>query len=163
MSRVYIIQFHTVLGCYKHRKVRPAICDCNIGSSIFIKQQSRYCIKFSKKINHQSRLKHMNINIQKIINMSWVEYFQEMFHFIIINWFDRSIICIWNRFRVRLIWKIWRVKFNISIINIHRTGFEMKGPGFEVRCWMLAVPLYWYISWFVTMKGFEVIHLYYNN
>ena len=37
--------------------------------------------------------------------MFWVEEFQEMVYFIIINWFNWSGVWIWNWLRVRFIWK----------------------------------------------------------
>ena len=46
--------------------------------------------------DHQSSLKHLEVNIQKIFIMSQMEEFQEMIHFIIINLFDRSGVWIWN-------------------------------------------------------------------
>ena len=87
-------------------------------------KHSRECIKYWRRGDHHSSLKHMKFNIQKTIIMFWVEEFQEMVHFIIINWFDQSGVGIWNRFRVTLIWKIWRVNLNITIIN----GMMIKPP-----------------------------------
>ena len=94
-----------------------------------------------------------------------------MVYLIIINWFYRSFICIYNRSIVRFNWKIWRVNLNITIINgtiiksthdswNHRTGFGRRITVFEVSCWRLAVPLSWWISWFLTMKGVELINIY---
>ena len=37
------------------------------------------------------------------------------------------------------------------------------GTGFEVSCWRLAVTLSWLISWFITMKGVELIHRSYKT
>ena len=156
-----------------NRKVWHAICDRKILSHIFIKQQSRDCIKFWRRVNPHSSLKHLVINIQNIIIMLWVEEFQEMVHLIIINWFYWSGVWIWNIFRVRFRWKIWKVNLNIKMINVtvinlphnswnHRTGFERRGPGFELRWWILAVPLPWWISWFITMKSVELINLSYK-
>ena len=42
----------------------------------------------------------------------------------------------------------------------HRVGFGRRGPGFEVICLRLDVPLYWWFIWFITMKCIEMIHLY---
>ena len=41
--------------------------------------------------------------------------------------------------------------------------FGRRGPIFEVSCWRLAIPLSWWISSFFTMKGVELIHLYYKT
>ena len=73
MSRVSISQFHSGLGWDKHIKVWHAICDCNIRSSIFMKQHSRDCIEFWRRGKHQSSLKHLEVNIQKIFIMFWIE------------------------------------------------------------------------------------------
>ena len=94
-----------------------------------------------------------------------------MVHLIIINWFDWSSVWIWNIFRVGLKWKLWRVNLNITITNgiiiksshdiwNHRAGFVSRGPGFEVSCWSLTVPLYWWISWLITTKGIGLVHIY---
>ena len=41
----------------------------------------------------------------------------------------------------------------------HRNGFGRRGPVFEVIWWRLDVTLYWWISWFITMEGVELVHL----
>ena len=153
MSRVSSSQFNSILGWYKHRKVWHSICDCIINSSIFMKQHSSNCIKCWRRGKHQSSLKHLEFNIQKIFTMFWMEEFQEMILFIIINWFNRSGVWIWNWFIVRLNWKIWSGKINTAIINgnmiksphdiyNHRVGFVMGCPRFEVNFWRLDVTLY---------------------
>ena len=63
MSCVFIIQFYSVLGGDKHRKVWHAMCDYNFCSSIFMKQHSIYYIKFWSRGNHQSSLKYLEVNI----------------------------------------------------------------------------------------------------
>ena len=71
---------------------------------------------------------------------------QEIVHFIITNWFDWSGVRIWNIFRVRLEWKLWRVNLNITITNgtlinpprdswNQRDDFGRICTGFEVCCW----------------------------
>ena len=96
-----------------------------------------------------------------------------MVQFIIINWFDRIGVCIWNIFRVRLKWKLQRVNLNITNINYtmiksphyswnHSTGFGRRTTGSEVICWRLDVPLSWWFSCFFTMKGVELVHIYSN-
>ena len=66
--------------------------------------------------------------------------------------------------------EIWRVNLNTTIINgimikshhniwNQKNGFWKRGPGFEVRFWRLAVTLYWWLSWFITTKGVEFVHL----
>ena len=98
----------------------------------------------------------------------------EMVHLTITNWFNRSGVWTWNIFGVIFKWKIWRVNINITIINCmmnksphdiwnHRTGFGRRGPGFEVRFWRLDVSLSWWISWFITMKSVELVHIYSKN
>ena len=93
-----------------------------------------------------------------------------MAHFITINWFNWIGVLIWNRFRVRLNWKIWRVKININIIKgmmikyphdswNHRSGVGRRGSGFEVILWRLNVTLSWSLIYLLSMKGFELIHL----
>ena len=97
-----------------------------------------------------------------------------MVHFIIINWFNWSSVWIWNIFIVKFNWKQLRVNLNTTMINgmminypydswNHRGGVGSRGPGFEVSWLRLAVPLYWWFIWSFTMKGFEVIHIYYNT
>ena len=171
MSRVSVSKFHSGLGWYEHRKVWHAVCECNLSSSIFMKQHSRYCIKFWRRGNYQSSLKHLEVNIQKIFIMLWMKESLEMIHLIIINWFNRSGAWIWNWFRARINWKISRVNLNITIINgmminyphdswNHRVGFGGRGPGFELSCLSLAVPLSWWFIWFITMKCIKLINLY---
>ena len=70
-----------------------------------MKQHSRDCIKFWRMGCQLSSLNHMDVNIQKIIIMFWEEKFQEMAHFIIIYWFNRSCVFIWDIFRVKFNWK----------------------------------------------------------
>ena len=170
MSRVSINEFHSGLFWDKHRKVWHENFDCNIRSSISMKQHSRDCITFWRKGGQKSSLKHMDVNIQKFFIMFWMEEFQEMVHFIITNWFNWSGVWIWNWFRVKFNWELWRVNLNITIINgiiikstqdswNNRTGFGGRGPGFEVICWRLAVPIYWWFIWFFTIKGVELICL----
>ena len=150
-------------------------CDMQFLTETFsttslMKQQSRDCIQFWMRGNHQSSLKHLEFNTHKIIIILWVESLQDMPHFTIINWFNRSGVWIWNIFRVKFNWKLWRVSLNITIINgmmikslrdswKHRTCFGSRGYVFEVIFWRLAVPLYWWLSWFLTMKGVEFINL----
>ena len=109
-----------------------------------------------------------HINIIVII---LVEEFKEMLHFIIINWFNHSGVQIWNRFRGRFKWIVLRMNLNITIINgtmiksthdnrKHRTRFERRCMVFEVNCYKLAIPLSWFISWFITMKGVELFNIY---
>ena len=97
-----------------------------------------------------------------------------MVHLIIIHLFDWSGVWIWERFRVRVVWKILRVNLNITIINgvminyphdiqNHRTGVGRRCPGFEVIICRFSVPLSWCISWLVTMKLIELFNLYYNT
>ena len=97
-----------------------------------------------------------------------------MVHSIIINSFNNSGVYIWNIFRVKFNWKIWRVNLNITIINDmtiksphdswnHRASVRNRGPGFEVICWRLAVPLSWGFIWLFTIKGVELIHLSYKT
>ena len=92
-----------------------------------------------------------------------------MIHFIIINWFNRSGVWIRNWFKLRLNWKIWGGNFNITIIYgmiikfphdswNHRVSSGRRGPGFEVIYRMLAVPFFWWLFCFVTMKCIELIH-----
>ena len=73
MSCVSISQFYSGIGWDKLRKLWHAICDCNILSSLFLKQQSRYCIKRWRGVNHWSILNHLDVKIQDIIIMFWVE------------------------------------------------------------------------------------------
>ena len=128
-------------------------------------------MKFWSKGDNQSSLKYLEVNIQKIIIIFWVEEFQDMVHLIIVNWYNWSDIWIWNRFRVRLYWKIWRVNLNIAFINVmmiisphdilnHRDGFGRRSPGFEVSFQRLSGPLYLWLSWFITMKGVERIQFF---
>ena len=41
---------------------------------------------------------------------------------------------------------------SIHDIQNHSTGFEERGPGFEVSFWRLDVTLYWWLSWFFAKK-----------
>ena len=93
-----------------------------------------------------------------------------MVYFIIIDWFNRSGVWIWNWFRVRINWKLWSGNFNITNINgmminsphdswNHKVGFGRRGTGFEVSCRRLAVPFSWWLIWFITMKCIELIHI----
>ena len=170
MSRVSISQFHSGLAWYRHRKVWQTICDCNSLSFIFMKKYSRHFLKFLRRGDHQSRLKHMGINIQKLFVMRWVKEFQEMVNFIVINLFNSIGVLIWNIFRVELNWKLWSVILNITVVNgtviksprgswNHRDGFGRRGPGFEVSFWRLDVPFSWWFIWFFNMKGVELIHI----
>ena len=166
--RVSISQFHSGLGWDTHRKLWHAICDCNICSSIFMKQRSKDCIKFWSMGKRNSSLKHLEVNTQKVFIMFWVEEFQGMVHLIIINLFDRSGVWIWNRFRVIFNCKLLRLNLNITIINFmtinfshdswnYRDDFGRRCTEFEVSFWSLDVPLYWWLIWFFTMKEFELI------
>ena len=159
-------QFRSGLGWYEHIKVWHAICDCKIFSSVFMKQHSRYCVKVLRSGYHQSSLNHMEVVIQNISIVFWVKYFQEMVNFIIVDWFDRSGVWIWNIFRVIFNWEAWRVNLNIIIINWmmikspcdswnHSTGLGGRGTG----CWRLDLPLSWWLIWFFAMKGFELINI----
>ena len=62
------------------------------------------------------------------------------------------------------------MNLNITIINgmmikyphdsqNYRAGFGRRGLGFEVNFCMLTNPLYWWISWFITMKVIELVHV----
>ena len=62
------------------------------------------------------------------------------------------------------------MNLNINIINSmiikslhdrqnHRTDFGIRGPGFEVNFWRLAVLLSWCLSWFITTKGVKLTHI----
>ena len=93
-----------------------------------------------------------------------------MINFIIINWFNWSGVWIWVWFRVKINWRLWIGNFNVTFINVmmiksprdswnHRVGFGRRGPGFEVSCWRLDVPLYWWFIWFITMKCIGLINL----
>ena len=93
-----------------------------------------------------------------------------MVHFIIINWFGRSGVQIWNRVWGGFKWILWRVNLNITIVNgkiimspydsqDHMYGFGRRGTGCEVNCWRFSVPLYWWISCFITMKGVELVNI----
>ena len=42
----------------------------------------------------------------------------------------------------------------------HRAGVGIRGYLFEFSFWRLDVPLYWWLSWFITTKGVELIRLY---
>ena len=163
MYCVSLSYFHSGLGWEKHIKVWHAIFDCSIRSSIFMKQHSRYCIKSWRRGDHKLSLNHLELNTRNIFIMLWVEYLQDMLHFIIINLFDWSGVWIWNRLRVRFNWKLWRVNLNITIINgiiikshtdiwNRSTGFGRIGTGFEVRFLSFAVPLSCWLIYFVTMK-----------
>ena len=48
--------------------------------------------------------------------MFWMEELQEIIHFIVINWFDRSGVWIWNWVIVRINRNIWIWNLNITII-----------------------------------------------
>ena len=170
MSCVSISQFHNSIGWEQRGKVWHAISDCNICSSLFMKQKNRDHIKFWRRVNHQSSLKNLKVNIQKIIIMLWMEKFQDMVHFIIIHLFDRSGVWIWNWCRFTFNWKPWMVNYNITIINgmmikcphdswNYRTVLGRRGPGFKVIFWRLYVTLSWWLVWLFTMKGIELIHL----
>ena len=93
-----------------------------------------------------------------------------MIHIIIVNWFNHIGVWIWNWFGVKLNWKLWSGNFDINIIYgmiiksphdswDHRVGFGRIGPGFEVSCRMLSVPLSRWFFWFVTIECIEMIHL----
>ena len=72
MYLVSIRNFHSVLGWYKQRKVWHLLCECNIRSTIFMKQHSREYIKFLRRGEHQSSLKHCEVKIQKIFIIFFV-------------------------------------------------------------------------------------------
>ena len=93
-----------------------------------------------------------------------------MIYFIIINWFNWISVWICKWVIVRLNWNFWSGNFNINIINgmmikfphdiwNHRVGSGRRGTGFEVSFRRLAVPLSWWLLWFVTMEGIALIHL----
>ena len=65
-----------------------------------------------------------------------------MVHFIIINWFYWIGVWIWNRFRVRLNWKLWRVNLNITIINGMMIKYHVVGP-WSGSLGSLFVAAYW--------------------
>ena len=157
MYHVYIIHFHIGLGWEEHIKVWHEICDRKICSSIFMKQHIRYCINFWGRSNQYLGLNHMEVKIQKINIMIWVEEFQDLVHFTIITWFNWSGLRIWNQVICILKWIIWRLKLKITITNgimmkyprdsqKHRTGFRRRDPGFEVKFWRVDFPLSWWIS-----------------
>ena len=54
------------------------------------------------------------------------------------------------------------IKYTHNIQN-HRIDLGKKGPGFEVNCSGLAVPLYWWNSWFITMKCIELAQISYKT
>ena len=96
-----------------------------------------------------------------------------MVHLIIVSWFNRSGVWIWNWFRVKLNWKTWSVNLKTTIINgmminfphdswNHRYGVVRIGPRFEVSCWMLADTLSWWFIWFITMKVVGLIRISYK-
>ena len=102
--------------------------------------------------------------------MFWMEEFQEMIHFIIINWFNWSGVWIYNWVIFRLNWNVWSWNFNITIIYgtmikfpydswNQMVGSGRRGPGFEVSCQRLAVPFSWCFFWLVTMECIELIHI----
>ena len=133
-----------------------------------MKQHSRDCMKFWRRGDHQSILKHLEVNTQKVFIMIWVEYLQEMLHLIITNWLNWNGVWIWNGFRVKFNRKLWRVNININIINSimtgsphyswnHRAVVGRRGPVFEVSLWRLTVPLYWWFIWFFNMKYVALI------
>ena len=139
--------------------------SAHTGGWIALGKEVFYCTSQKQKIN-----KKISTKVQKTFIMLRMEELQEMVHLIIINWFNQSGFWIWNRFRVKLKWKLWRVKLNITIINgiitksthdiwKHRTGFGRRGPEFEGSCWRLSVTLSWWFIWFFTMKGIEWIHI----
>ena len=43
-------------------------------------------------------------------------------------------------------------------IQNHRAGFGKRGTGFEVNFWRLTVPLSWWLSWFITKMGVELVN-----
>ena len=131
---------------------------------------SRDCIKFWRRGDQQSSLKHLDVNIHKICIILRVEEFQEMVHFIIIYWFNQSDVWILNILRVKLNWNLLRVNLNITIIHVimiksphdslnNRAVVGRRGPGFEVSFWRLAVSLSWWLIWFFAMTVIEPIHL----
>ena len=139
-----------------------------------MKKHSRDYIKCLRRDDHHSSLKHLEVNIHKIVIIFLMEEYQYIFHLIIINWFDLSSVWIWNIFRVGLDWKLWRVELNITIINgmmiksphnswNHRTVFLGRGPWFQMSCCRFSVSLSWWIIWFFAMKGVELIHISYKN
>ena len=51
------------------------------------------------------------------------------------------------------------INFTQDIWN-HMTGFGRSVQVFEVIWWKLAVPLSWWISCLIDMKGIELVHMY---
>ena len=143
MSCVSISQFHSGIVGTNIDKFYMQICDCNILSSVFMKQHSRYCIKIWRRDDYKSILKHMEFNIQKIFIVFWMEEFQEMIHFIIINWFNRSGVWIWNWFIVRLNWKIWSVDLTSPISMAWLLSFPVMA---EITGLVLEVEVL-YLKW----------------
>ena len=116
-------------------------------------------------------MNHMEVNIQNIIILLWVEELKGMVYLSITNWFDHIVVWIWIIFRGRFKWKLLRLNLSITIINVtrinsphnswnHRPGFGGRGTGFELIFWRLDVTLSWWLSWFITMKGVALFHLY---
>ena len=88
-----------------------------------------------------SILNHLDINTQNITITLWMKEFKEIVHFIIIHWFDWSVIWVWNRVRGGFQCIIWSVSLYITIINgivIHSphdirnnsTCLSRRGEGF---------------------------------
>ena len=129
-------------------------------------------MKFWRRGNHQSIMNHLEVNTQKVFIMLLMGEFQDTAHFIIINEFNCSGVCIWNWFRVKFNRKIWRVNLIITIINDmmtestydswnHWDDVGRRGSNFEVIWWRLYVPLSWWFILFSTMKGVELINISY--
>ena len=45
----------------------------------------------------------------------------------------------------------------------HRTGFGRSGTGSELNFWRLTVTISGHISWLISRKGVELVHLYYKT
>ena len=51
------------------------------------------------------------------------------------------------------------IKYNHDSLN-HRAGFGRRGPVFELSWWMLAFLISCWISQFITINIFQLVHLY---
>ena len=130
--------------------------------------------KIWRRGDQQSRLKHLDVNIKKILVMFWVEVLQDMVHFVIVNWFNQSYIHIWNRFIGKFNCKLLRVDLNITIINCvmikslhyiwnHRAGVGRRYTGFEGSCWGFSLSHTLGFMWVLAMNYIELVHLSYKT
>ena len=141
-------------------------CDINVLATTLappnLWKKSWDCVKFWERSYHYSRLKHIYINIQKIIIMLRVKNqgAGKFHHHSLFNW---SVIWVWNR--------IWSINFNITIIKgtviesthdslNHRTGIGKRGAGFEFNWWRLYVPISWCLRWFITIECIELVNIF---